>query len=242
MVSRTASPVSPAASGPRCERRYKAAHLVLAGAAILLLATGALEARWQPGDPARPADAAPGTADHGTPPAANAEHAEEAAAAHRSGALDLVARLVNFAILAGVLVYFLRSPIAIYLGDRADQVRRGLTEAAALRQSALAELERIEERMRALPGELAALKVRGTDEIAAERARIRQTADAERERLLDQARREIDLQVRAARRELVQHASDLAVRVAMARLEREMTPVDHRRLVDRYVEQLPRPS
>ena len=38
----------------------------------------------------------------------------------------LIARLTNFAVLAGVLVALLRSPIAGYLSDRRDQVRKEL--------------------------------------------------------------------------------------------------------------------
>ena len=37
---------------------------------------------------------------------------------HGSPILEMAARLFNFALLAGTLVYFLKSPLATYLRDR----------------------------------------------------------------------------------------------------------------------------
>jgi len=52
--------------------------------------------------------------------------------------------------------------------------------------------------------------------------------------VLERTRREIDLQVRVAHRDLVEHAADLAVSLARTRLERSMTADDQTRLVERY--------
>ena len=156
----------------------------------------------------------------------------------RNGLLDALARIVNFGILAGTLVYLLRSPIGHYLDNRGTQIRRDLVEAAETKQAAAAQIEAIEARMRALPAELEALRAQGAQEVSAEEARIRAAAAAERDRLLAQARREIDLQVKVAERELVAHAADLAVSVATERIKKNITESDQQRLIDRYVEQL----
>ena len=181
--------------------------------------------------PARAAQPAP------TPPVAGEAHETEEQGQGR-GIVDVIARAVNFAIFAGVLVYFLRSPIRKYLADRGDQVRSDLVSAADMRQSAAAQIEEIDRKMRALPGELDALRVQGAEAIAAEEARIGAAAAAERNRLLEQTRREIDLQVKVAERELVSHAADLAVGVASERIKKTITDEDQKRLIDRYVQQL----
>jgi F-type H+-transporting ATPase subunit b len=168
--------------------------------------------------------------------AAEAEHGEE----HGGGVVDTIARLVNFAILAGTLVYLLKSPIRTYLADRGTQIRSDLVNAAAMKETAAAQIAEIERKMQALPGELETLRAQGAQEIAAEEARIRAAAAAERDRLLDQARREIDLQVKVAERELVAHAAGLAVGVASERIRKNITDEDQKRLVDRYVQQLPK--
>jgi F-type H+-transporting ATPase subunit b len=154
------------------------------------------------------------------------------------GAIDVIARVVNFGILAGTLVYLLRAPLANYLQDRSTQIRSDLVNAAEMKKSAAAEIQEIDRKMKALPGELEALRAQGAREIAAEEERIRQAAAAERDRLLDQTRREIDLQVKVAERELVNHAAELAVGVASERIKKNITDDDQKRLVDRYVSQL----
>jgi F-type H+-transporting ATPase subunit b len=176
------------------------------------------------------------------PPAEHAqEHAapgHEAAAEHAEGPLPTVARVLNFAILAGVLFYFLKVPIATYLASRSTQIRQDLVTAAEMRAAATAQLAQIEAKMQSLPAELDALRAQGAEDVVAERARISRAAGIERERLLEHTRREIAMQLRVARRELVEHAAQLAVDVARARILRTITPEDQLRLVDRYAAQL----
>ena len=196
------------------------------------------------------ADLSPALAqDHGgqAPPAAagaQPTHPEQAAGehveaeAHGEGIWPKVARLVNFAILVGVLVYFLKAPIASYLASRSDHIRQDLVTAAEMRKTAAAQLDEIQRRMQMLPAELEALKVRGAEDVRAEEARIAEAAAAERERLLAQTAREIDMRLRMARRELAEFAAGLAVNVAQERIARTITPDDQLRLVDRYTSQL----
>jgi len=175
----------------------------------------------------------------GHEPAASASHAEAPhEESHEESIGKTVARLANFAILVGALVYLLRSPLAGYLSSRGTQIRGDLVNAAEMKQAAAAQIAEIDRKMKALPGELEALRAQGVQEIAAEEARIRAAAAAESERLLEQARREIDLQVKVAERELVSHAADLAVGVATERIKQTITDEDRQRLVDRYVDQL----
>ncbi len=149
-----------------------------------------------------------------------------------------IARLVNFAILAGVLVYYLRVPIARYLASRSTDIRANLVKAAETREAAAAQLAEIERRMKALPAEIETLKARGAEEIKAEEARIREAAELERRRLLEQARRDIELQLRAAERDLVKRAAELTVGLAADRIKRTITDQDQQRIVDRYLTQM----
>lgn len=157
---------------------------------------------------------------------------------HEEGWLPLVARLVNFAILVGLLAYFLRSPIASYLRGRAERIRGDLVQAAETRRAAEVQLAAIDERMKQLPAELETLRERGVAEIAAEEARIRAAAEADRDRLLEQMRRAIDMQVRLARRTLLEEVAALATGVARERITRTITPDDQMRLIDRYTRQV----
>jgi F-type H+-transporting ATPase subunit b len=164
------------------------------------------------------------------------EHATEEE--HHSVWAGLLWPTVNFAILFGGLWYFLKAPLVTYLKDRHSSIRKDLVEAASVSATAQTQLDEIGRKLRALPGEIDALRHRGAEEIAAEETRIAKLATAERERLLEQTRREIDLQLRAAKRELVEHTADLAVQLAGTRIQQQMTPADQHRIVDRYLERV----
>jgi F-type H+-transporting ATPase subunit b len=167
------------------------------------------------------------------------EHqAAEAEAPHGQTILQSIAKVVNFAILGGVLFYFLKTPISVHLASRATQIRQDLVTASEMRATAAAQLAGIETRMQALPAELEALKAQGAEDVKAEQARIAQAAAAERERLIAQTHREIESRLRMARRQLTEHAAGLAIRIAEERIKETITPDDQLRLVDRYAAQL----
>ncbi len=171
------------------------------------------------------------------PPAAAEDHGE-AADDHANPVVSMIARLFNFAVLVGALVYFLRAPIAGYLASRETQIRQDLVTAAEMRTAAAAQLAEIDRKMAALPGEIDTLRQQGAEDVKAEQARISAAAVQERERLLDQTRRDIEMRLRIAKRELTEHAAQLAVQVAEQRIKRSITPEDQIRLVDRYASQL----
>lgn len=144
----------------------------------------------------------------------------------------------NFLVLLFVLNKFLRQPLTDYLASRSTQIRKDLVEAAELSSTANAQLADVDRKLKALPGELEALKTRGAEEIVAEEERIASAAAADRARLITQTKREIDVRLQAAQRELSEHAATLAVDLAQARLTNDMTAADHTRLVERYVQQV----
>jgi F-type H+-transporting ATPase subunit b len=217
--------------------RYR---LLLAAIVLAAVAMAApLATRAQEHAPAAPA--ATPAQPHETPAGkqaageADAAHEDEA---HDAGWMPTVAKVVNFAILVGVLVYFLRAPLAGYMTGRIAKVREDLVTAAATRETASRQLADIETRLKALPGELEALKRRGAEDIVEERRRIEEAAAAERQRLLEQTRREIDMRMRVARRELLELTASLAVGVASTRIKSSITAEDQSRMIDRYAAQL----
>lgn len=216
-----------------CELKNKV-RVALFASVTLLAATGIVRAQ----EPSHPPAAQPAAEAHGDQHATDAHAAEE----HHSSLAGLLWPTANFLILAGGLWWFLKDPLAGYLKDRHAGIRKELAEAAAVKDVASSQLAEIDRKLKALPGEIAQLRQRGAEEIAAEEQRISAQAAAERERLLEQTRREIDVQLRLAKRELVEHAADLAVQLAGERLQQQMTPDDQQRLVDRYLGQVAAPK
>jgi F-type H+-transporting ATPase subunit b len=220
--------------------RPLALALLLAGVAVLAVppahaATAAFSAAAGAVQPPPEHAAAPDQEDRAAREAAQAEQGEES---HGGEWLAVIAKAFNFALLVGVLVYFLRTPLSGYLAGRITKVREDLVTAAEMRDAATRQLADIEAKLEALPGELEALKARGAEEIAAERVRIERAAEDERQRLLEHTRREIDMRLRIARRDLIEYAATLAVDAASAKIKSAITPEDQGRLVDRYTSQL----
>lgn len=173
---------------------------------------------------------------------AQEQHAEKETSAeeHESGGGwgATIAKTVNFAILVGVLVYFLRAPFTAYLTGRISKVREDLVSAQQTRETAARQLADIDAKLKALPLEIEALKQRGAEDIQSERKRIEEAAAADRQRLLDQTRREIEMRLRIARRELLELTAERAVGAARERITKSITAEDQARLVDRYAAQL----
>lgn len=207
---------------------------------LLVLLAGARSAFAQEhGTPQPPPPAHGAAMPQGAQPQPHAQEGEHAAEEdHGGGIVPLIAKLLNFAILVGALVYFLKSPVAAHMASRITQIRQDLVAAADLKKTATAQLAEIQQKMAALPTELETLRRQGAEDVKAERERISKAAEIERGRLLDQTRREIDMRLRVAKRELTEHAAQLAVQVAEQRLKRVITPDDQIRLVDRYASQL----
>ena len=159
---------------------------------------------------------------------------EAGAEAGHGGWGPTIYKLINFVLLVALLVYFLRAPVGTYFKTRSDTVRRELVEAAALRTEAERQLSDVRSQLAALPAELEDLRRRGEEELVIEKARIKAATEKAREQLLERTRRDIDFQFRQARRELVAHTADLAVKLARTRIERAITPEDQKRLIDRY--------
>ena len=159
--------------------------------------------------------------------------AAEGAAAAESWA-PTIARIINFAILAGGLYYMLGRTVSDYLRTRSETIRKHLVDAKTLRSEAEGQLAGVRTRLAALPDELRELTARGDEELAAEKIRLANATASERTRVQEQTRREIELTSRLARRDLMLHGVDLSMKLARARIERDITAEDQTRLVDGY--------
>ena len=213
-----------------CELKNKALSAVFA-ACLLTFAAASAGAQEHPPATAGQAAQQP-----------EGEHAAEAGEHHDESIGGMILGMgwpvANFIIFVGVLYYFLNQPIRDYLATRSSAIRKDLVEAAELRNTANDQLAKIDAKLKALPGEITALRTRGAEEIKAEEQRISQQAAADRDRLLEQTRREIDLQVRLAKKDILEHAANLSVQLATDRIKKEVTPADQERMVDRYLSQV----
>jgi F-type H+-transporting ATPase subunit b len=149
-------------------------------------------------------------------------------------------RIVNFGILAAVLVLVLRKPLADFLNAKTTQIREELAEARSRETTAEVERKRTEELLAGLDREVQKAKEEARAAAQAERDRILRTAEQEAARIRAIARKEIDAEVEAGRRRLFARATELSVDLARKKIESSITDEDRNRLIDRSVDILGR--
>lgn len=168
-----------------------------------------------------------------------AAHASAAAAGH--GGIpwgDVVKQAINFAILAGVLAYLLRKPLAAYLKERTESLKKAIDDAARARAEAAEKLASAEAQAARLAADVAEIARRAEAEAEAEAKRMRDAADAEIARIRQQAKFTAEQEVRKAREELRREAAELSARSAAEIVARAMTPEDQERLVRENIEKI----
>ncbi|MBI5577404.1 MAG: ATP synthase F0 subunit B [Deltaproteobacteria bacterium] len=171
---------------------------------------------------------------------AAAAFASEAAGGHHGGIPwgDIVKQFVNFAILVGALVYFLKKPLSSFLKERSEMLRKSIEDASRAREEAAAKLAAIETRVAGLAGEIAEMNRKMEAEADDEALRIHAAAQAEIERVRVQAQFSADQEVKKAREELRREAAALATGAAEEIVRKAMTPEDQERLVRENIEKI----
>ncbi len=153
---------------------------------------------------------------------------------------DLLYRVLNLVILIGVLVYFARKPIQGFFSDRRNQIRDSLGAASELCRRAEARYSKWQRKLADLEGELASIRETARERAEREREQILADARAAAERIKHDARSAVDQEVRRAKAQLRDDASELAIELAAEILREQVTTRDRERLFDEFVERIER--
>jgi F-type H+-transporting ATPase subunit b len=151
---------------------------------------------------------------------------------------DIFKQVVNFGILVGVLVYFLRKPVGAYLEERTEMLRKSIDEAARARASAAEKLLAIEIRMSKLSEEIAEMSRKMDAEAEEETRRMRDGAQAEIKRLHAQVQFAAEQEVKNARLELRKEAAELSARTAEEIVSKTITKGDQERMVRENIDRI----
>ena len=148
---------------------------------------------------------------------------------------DWFPRLVNFAIISIVLVYFLRKPTRDFFKNRSAEIERSMQESREARDRAVAALSEMERKVRELEAEMkglgAAAQARGEKDKAALLEEGRKAArDIEA-----QVKTGIEIEVTKAKADLARGAASLAVDLAQGKITSSINKQDHERIVTEYI-------
>jgi len=175
--------------------------------------------------------------------ASAAAFAAEEGGAHPGGGVhvpwgEIIKQAINFLILAGVLVYFLRKPLSSFLKERSELLRKAIDDAAKARADAAEKLAAIEARTAKLADEIAGMNAKMDVEAAAEARRLQETAAVEISRIRAQSEFTGEQEVKKAREELRREASLLTARAAEELVRKTLSPEDQERLVRENLEKI----
>jgi F-type H+-transporting ATPase subunit b len=147
-----------------------------------------------------------------------------------------LAVVLNFAIVAGVVVWFSKKNLPAMFRSRTASIQKSLEEARAASADANRRLAEIESRLGRLGEEIGQMQATAETSAAAEEERIKAAAEEDARRIIQSAQQEIAAAAKAARRELTAHAADLAVTLASQQI-RVDAPTDQA-LVRRFAKEL----
>jgi F-type H+-transporting ATPase subunit b len=121
---------------------------------------------------------------------------------------------LNFAVVAGFLVWAGRKYLPGVFKDRTASIQKAMEEARRASEDANRRLSEIESRLSRLGDEIAAMTATAEKDVVEEEARIKAAAEADGRKIVESAEQEIAAAAKAARRDLTTYAADLAIALA----------------------------
>jgi F-type H+-transporting ATPase subunit b len=148
---------------------------------------------------------------------------------------DWLPRLVNFAIIASVVVYFSRKPIRDFFANRSAEIAKAIQDSREARERAVAALADLEQKIKGMEAEtgrmVADAQARGEKDkkaLVEEGRKIAQDVQA-------QVKQGIDSELNKAKAALAAEASLLALDLAEGRIKQKMNNQDQERIVKEYI-------
>ncbi|HYN15042.1 MAG TPA: ATP synthase F0 subunit B [Terriglobales bacterium] len=160
--------------------------------------------------------------------------------AHATGLTPFAAYWVfvvlNFVIIAVLLVLMMKSKVPAAFRARTESIQEGIAEARKASEEAQRRLSDIESRLAKLDTEIAAMAAAAEAEARKEEARIHTAAEEDKRKIVQAAEQEIVAATRLARTELRAYVSELAVALAGKRIQVNVST--DQELVRAFVDQL----
>ena len=163
---------------------------------------------------------------------------ESAEGEKEPSALEEAYHWLNFLIVAGGIGYLVKKFFVPFLEERGKLIREDMDRSAKILAEADQRLTSVEGKLQKLDEELASLRQAAFRESVAEAERIAQAAQADAGKILAAAEQEIESSVKAARQQLKQYATELAVGVAEKKIRASLTPQAEQNLLQSFVRDL----
>jgi F-type H+-transporting ATPase subunit b len=171
------------------------------------------------------------------PLAVFASEAAEAEGGHEAITFmgDWLPRLVNFAIITGIVVYFTRKPVRDFFKNRSLEIAKAIQESKEARERAIAALAEMEHKVKDLEAETSRLIEDARNRGEKDKQALVEEGKKMVSEIGDQVKQGVELEVQKARTALQTEASKLAVDLAEKSIREKIGPQDHERIVKEYI-------
>jgi len=148
---------------------------------------------------------------------------------------DFTLRLMNFAIMLGLLVYLLKKPISGFFVSRRDNIQNTLAELEAKKLEAEKTCAEYQAKLATLDKEVGQILTEYIQEGETEKRKILEAAEKQAEYLKQQAQLTIQQEVKSARESLQEEIAELTVTAAEELLRKNIKAKDQDRLVKEFI-------
>jgi len=152
----------------------------------------------------------------------------------------LVAFLVNFLLLFGLLGYLLYKPILKTLDERAARIKEGLESAERMKEQAIKAEEEVKAQIDAGRKEAQAILAQAVQASERLKAEAREEARKEAEAIINRARAEIQHQRDETFDQLRKEFVDIAIMAAEKVIKETLDREKHRRVIEDVLEKSPK--
>jgi F-type H+-transporting ATPase subunit b len=126
--------------------------------------------------------------------------------------------VLNFAVLAILVGWFLLKNLPKTFSDRNAGIQKQLVEARSATEEASARLNSVEARLGKLDEQIAAMRAQSEKDSVLDEQRIKASVEEEKKKILSAAEQDIAAAATQARRQIQQYAADLAIDQAAKKL------------------------
>lgn len=147
-------------------------------------------------------------------------------------------KVLNFAILVVVLVWFAKKPLKEFLKKRTEVIEKSLKEAQEAKELAQKALSAVQERLKLKDQEIEEIVSRSKTTAEREKDLLVKQGEQMREKILEQAKNNIDYELRLAKDSIKAEAADIAVELAEKKLKERLTKEEQIRLIEESLKRM----
>ncbi|PKL52197.1 MAG: hypothetical protein CVV37_02565 [Nitrospira bacterium HGW-Nitrospira-1] len=141
--------------------------------------------------------------------------------------------VINFLILVGVMVFFMKKmDIKGFFKKRTELIEQSLREAREAKELAKKALAEVEERLKVKDSEIEHIIASARQSGENEKARLMEEGDKLKARILQQARTNIDYEVKTAKESIKQEAVEIAMKLAEKKLKEKLSKDEQLKLLE----------